>query len=237
MARVVIFCGVSKSVKKIVKVLKLLAKEYGHELTHLQRVTEKARRSKASANEKAFQVLIGTILSHRTRDERTEIATDALLAKFPTAQALAKAQLAEIRKLVKPVNFYKGKAKYVKKCSQELVERFDGVVPRTMEELTSLTGVGRKTAGCVMVYAHELAHSIPVDSHVHQVSNRLGLVKTKTPNETEQKLMQAVPQKYWLDVNELFVLHGQRTCVPISPFCSRCPVRGLCPRVGVTRSR
>lgn len=223
--------------KLAIKVLERLARHYENSLTHLQRVSEKARQSRANANEEAFQILIGTILSHRTKDQRTEAATDALLARFPTAEKLAKAPLAAIRKLIKPVNFYKGKAKYVKKCAQELIEEFKGIVPRTMGELTSLTGVGRKTAGCVMVYAHELPHAIPVDSHVHQVSNRLGLVKTKTPEETEQELMQIIPEKYWLDVNELFVLHGQQTCVPVSPFCSRCPLKDVCPRAGVTNSR
>ncbi len=213
-----------------------LSKLYSVDLTHLQRVSDTAKKERVGDNLKAFRILIGTILSHRTKDERTEIATDALIAKYPTPQKLAAAPVAAIQKLIKPVGFYRTKAKYVKKCSQELLENFGGVVPNSMDELTSLTGVGRKTAGCVMVYAHELP-AIPVDSHVHEVSNRLGLIETKTPAKTELALMKLLPEKDWLAVNELFVLHGQKTCVPVSPFCSRCPLARDCPRVGVKHSR
>ncbi len=216
--------------------LKRLSKLYSASLTHLGRVGDTAKKERVDDNLKAYRILIGTILSHRTKDERTEIATDALISKYPTPQKLASASLASIQKLIKPVGFYRSKAKYVKKCSQELLERFNGVVPRTMHELTSLTGVGRKTAGCVMVYAHELP-AIPVDSHVHEVSNRLGLVQTKTPEKTEQALMALLPEKDWLAVNELFVIHGQKTCVPVSPFCRRCPLAKGCPKKGVGHSR
>lgn len=203
-------------------------------LTHLGR--EKTKVSPNELQALAFRVLIGTILSHRTKDKRTELANEQLLAQFPTPEKLAKAPLHEIRGLIKPVGFYNSKSRYVKKCCEEMVEKFGGKVPSTMEELTRLTGVGRKTAGCVLAYAFELP-AIPVDSHCHRVGNRLGLVRTKTPEQTELELMKIVPRERWVRVNELLVLHGQTTCAPVSPFCSACPLADKCPRVGVKNSR
>lgn len=228
-----------------VEVLGRLRKHLLGKGTHLQRekrlVESAAKKLSEEKQEEtlqktAFRVLIGTILSHRTRDGRTEEATRALLSKYSSPEKLSKATVAKIRELIKLVGFYNSKAKYVKKCSQELVQKFGGKVPNTMEALTSLTGVGRKTAGCVIAYAFELP-AIPVDSHCHRVGNRLGLVKTSTPEETEQELMKIVPRARWVEVNELFVLHGQSTCAPISPFCSRCPLAGACPKIGVKNSR
>lgn len=215
-------------------VLDRLQKRLHGKLTHLGK--EKQKVASSELQEAAFRVLMGTILSHRTKDERTEKANEALLSKYPTPEKLAAAPLHKIRQLIKPVGFYNSKAQYVKKCAGELVERFGGSVPQTTEELTSLTGVGRKTAGCVIAYAFGLP-AIPVDSHCHRLSNRLGLVKTNAPEQTEQELMKIVPRERWVEVNELLVLHGQNTCVPTSPFCSRCPVREMCPRVGVKTSR
>lgn len=220
--------------KRAVQSLAKLKKFYAGKLTHLGR--EKKKISPAHEQAVAFRVLIGTILSHRTRDERTEQATQALLFAFPTPEKLAAAPIKKIVSLIKPVGFYNSKAKYVKKCAHELVERFGGAVPNRMEELTGLTGVGRKTAGCVIAYAFELP-AIPIDSHCHRVSNRLGWVGTKTPEQTEVELMKLLPEKSWRDVNELLVLHGQNTCAPISPFCSLCPLRETCPRIGVRTSR
>ncbi|MBI3588169.1 endonuclease III [Candidatus Micrarchaeota archaeon] len=220
-----------------VEVIRRLKRFLAQRKSHLAREVAKGKERKFGYGRTAFNVLIGTILSHRTRDELTEIAANALLARFPTPRKLSKAPLAQIEKLIRPVGFYRSKAKYVKACSRELAERFGSAVPKTMDELTSLTGVGRKTAGCVIVYAHRKPHAIPVDSHVHQVSNRLGLVRTKTPEETERELMRIIPRGNWLDVNELFVVFGQVQCVPVSPLCSTCPLADICPRVGVKVSR
>ncbi|OIO25444.1 hypothetical protein AUJ14_04225 [Candidatus Micrarchaeota archaeon CG1_02_55_22] len=214
-----------------VRSLKTLIAYYSRQglISHL------GRERKRSGNV-AFRVLIGTILSHRTKDERTELASKALLAKYATPQALSKASLGEVRRLIKPVGFYNSKARYVVECSRELVERFSGRIPDNVSDLVTLTGVGRKTAGCVVAYAFGKP-AIPVDSHVHQVSNRLGLVETKTPLQTELALELLLPKPLWKDVNEAFVVHGQNVCVPISPHCSKCPLRGKCPRTGVAHSR
>ena len=193
-------------------------------------------REKKRPGNAAFRILIGTILSHRTKDERTERASNALLGKYATPQALSKAPLGVVRRLIKPVGFYNAKARYVVECSRELVERFGGVVPDNVEELVTLTGVGRKTAGCVVAYAFGKP-AIPVDSHVHQVSNRLGFVETKTPRQTEQELELLLPKPLWKDVNEALVVHGQNICVPISPHCSVCLLRKECPKIGVTNRR
>ena len=218
--------------ERAVVAIRMLSTVYKNSLSHLGR----EKKQHASSQQLAFRILIGTILSHRTRDEKTEIATQQLLAKFPSPKKLAAASTAQIITLIKPVGFYNSKARYVKECSRQLVERFSGIVPQSMEELTSLTGVGRKTAGCVIAYAFEGA-AIPVDSHVHQVANRLGIVKTKTPLQTEFALMEIIPRKHWKEVNEVFVVHGQKTCVPLSPFCSRCPLSAMCSRVGVKKAR
>lgn len=219
---------------RAVEILDRLRLHLAGRKTHLER--EKGKIPSANEQQTAFRVLIGTILSHRTRDEKTEIATGALLAAFSTPRELAAAPIEKIRELIRPVGFYNSKAGYVKKCSQELVEKFGGKVPKTMEELTGLTGVGRKTAGCVRAYAFGLP-AIPVDSHCHRISNRLGLVKTGTPEESELELMKVFPRQRWVEVNELFVLHGQNTCAPISPFCTQCPLAGICPKIGVKNSR
>lgn len=213
-----------------------LKKFHAGRLSHLAREKKDSDNQKETQQQAAFRILIGTILSHRTKDAKTEQATTALLKHYKTPQQLAKAPHAKVRALIKPVGFYNSKAKYVVKCSQELVERFGGNVPNTFELLTMLTGVGRKTAGCVLAYAFELP-AIPVDSHVHQIANRLGIVRTSDPLETEAELMNVMPRNRWIDVNELLVLHGQTICVPVSPMCSRCSLQTKCPKIGVKARR
>jgi len=174
-----------------------------------------------------FKVLIGTILSQRTRDEMTSVASERLFRRFKTPQQLAKAKPAEVRKLIKSVGFYNVKTRNVINVSRILVERFGGEVPSKMDELLSLPAVGRKTANCVLVYGFD-EPAIPVDTHVHRISNRLGLVRTKTPEETERELVKRVPRRYWLMVNDLFVRFGQTTCKPIGPKCSECSLKASC---------
>lgn len=176
----------------------------------------------------AFQCLVGTVLSARTRDEQTEKASNALFKVYPTAKKLAKAPLKKIQKLIKPVGFYRTKSKYVKKLAQQLLNDYGGKVPNTMEELVKLPGVGRKVAGCVLVYAFKIP-AIPTDVHVWRVSHRLGWVKKKTPEQTEQALMKLIPKKHWIQVNELLVLHGQNTCLPLRPRCDKCVLNDVCP--------
>ena len=174
-----------------------------------------------------FRILIGTILSHRTRDENTSKAVENLFSRYKTPQQLASANPSVVRKLIRPSGFYNMKTKNIIKVSRQLLENFGGEVPTTVDELLTLHSVGRKTANCVMVYAFNQP-AIPVDTHVHRISNRLGLVKTKKPEETEEALTKSVPRRYWLDLNDLFVRFGQTTCKPIGPRCGECTLRTEC---------
>jgi endonuclease III len=174
-----------------------------------------------------FRVLIRTILSQRTRDENTDAASALLFSKFSTAEAIAYAPVEDVETLIKKSGFYHVKARRVKEVSRIIHEEYNDVVPDDLKELLSLPGVGRKTANCVLVYGfHEDA--IPVDVHVHRISNRIGLVNTQTPDETEEKLMKTVPKKYWLPLNDLFVQFGQSICRPIGPKHEICPIAEVC---------
>jgi len=189
-----------------------------------------------SYGSKPFTILVSTILSARTRDATTIPIARRLFKKYRNPEDFAKASLKRLESEIYGVNFYHGKARRLKELSAALVERYGSRVPAKLEKLLELPGVGRKTANCVLVYGfHKPA--IPVDIHVHRISNRLGIVRTKTPDETERKLMQIVPKKYWIEINELFVRHGQTVCLPVSPFCSKCPIKKYCKRVGVKRSQ
>lgn len=174
-----------------------------------------------------FRILIGTILSHRTRDENTTKATENLFSRFKTPSELADADPDVVRSLIRPSGFYNMKTKNIIRASQQLVDDFGGEVPDNEEDLLKLRSVGRKTANCVLVYAFNKP-AIPVDTHVHRISNRLGLVRTKKPEETEKALVSTVPKRYWLELNDLFVRFGQTTCKPIGPHCSSCSLTGIC---------
>ena len=174
-----------------------------------------------------FRILIGTILSHRTRDENTTRATANLFSVYRTPAELAGADEEEVKRLIRPAGFYNMKAKNVIRVSRQLLDRFGGRVPDDVDDLLTLRSVGRKTANCVMVYAFGKA-AIPVDTHVHRISNRLGLVKTKTPDETEERLAAAVPKEHWLELNELFVRFGQTVCRPVGPRCAECSLKRGC---------
>lgn len=174
-----------------------------------------------------FRILIGTILSHRTRDENTTRAVENLFSRYKTPEQLAAANPSVVRRLIRPSGFYNMKTKNIIRASRQLLDNFGGKVPSTMDELLTLHSVGRKTANCVLVYAFN-EPAIPVDTHVHRISNRLGLVRTKTPEQTEEALTSSVPKKYWLELNDLFVRFGQTTCRPIGPRCSECTLRNSC---------
>ncbi len=181
----------------------------------------------AAATEDPFTVLISTILSQRTRDEMTEKASAQLFAKYSTPAAIVAAPTADLARLIRSVGFYNQKAVQIQKVSRALLERHGGVVPRTYEELLELPQVGPKTANCVLVYGYGVPR-IPVDTHVHRVSNRLGLVTTKAPEATEPALMQIVPEEWWLHVNELFIRFGKDICRPIGPRCDECSFTSFC---------
>jgi endonuclease-3 len=182
----------------------------------------------STRHETPFQILVATMLSARTRDEVTAQVSDALFSVYPTPENLARAPLNKIKALIKPINFYKGKAKRVKQVAKIIHERYNDRVPKTMEALDALPGVGPKIAGCVRVYAFNLP-SIPTDTHVFRCSHRLGWSKAKTPEKTEPELEKIIPKRYWLRVNELFVLHGQQTCLPRNPRCRACAIKEYCP--------
>ncbi|WP_448384563.1 endonuclease III domain-containing protein [Desulfosoma sp.] len=176
-----------------------------------------------------FRVLVGTILSHRTRDPKTDEAARAVLEKYPTPEALAQAPVESLAALVRPVNFYKTKARRLKEVAALLVERHGGVVPDREADLVALPGIGPKTAACVLVYGFRKP-AIPVDVHVHRISRRLGVAETRTPEETRRVLEEIVPARWMLHVNELLVKHGQTTCLPRNPKCAECVVAVWCAR-------
>jgi len=174
-----------------------------------------------------FEVLIFTIISQRTRDENTMRASEQLFNRFNTPGKLAKADLKDIERLIRPSGFYRVKARYIKKVSKEIVGRFKGKVPANLDDLLSLAGVGRKTANCVLVYGFRIP-AIPVDVHVNRISNRIGLIKTKTPEQSEFALMKVIPRKYWIEFNDLIVRFGQTVCLPRNPLCNTCSVAPYC---------
>jgi len=176
-----------------------------------------------------FKVLIFTVLSQRTRDEQTEKVAKKLFGKYPNAESLSKANEEELAELIKGVGFYREKAKRIKEISKELMEKWDGKVPQNIGDLLKLKGVGRKTANCVLIYAYGKS-AIAVDVHVHRISNRIGIVKTKRPEETEKELMNIFPKEMWKKINSLFVTFGKKICKPNKPLCEKCPLSktGIC---------
>src|SRR5256885_14315402 len=174
-----------------------------------------------------LSILIGTILSARTRDENTSAVVKNLFARYKSARSLAQANLSDVEKIIKSTGFYHVKAKRIIEVASLIDSKYSGKVPDSLDELLKLPGVGRKTANCVLVYAFDKP-AIPVDTHVHRISNRLGLVQTKTPEETEIELMKKIPKKYWLKINDTFVMYGQNICKPISPMCDVCQVKKEC---------
>jgi endonuclease III len=183
-----------------------------------------------------FEILVSTILSLRTKDEVTASAASRLLNQAKTPHGLLKLGEDRIKELIYPVGFYPTKAQRLILISSQIIERYEGEVPDSIEELLTLPGVGRKTANLVMTEGFKKP-AICVDTHVHRISNRVGYVQTKTPEQTEFSLREKLPKKYWIMYNELLVAFGQTLCKPISPYCSQCPVAGMCMKMGVARSR
>ena len=174
-----------------------------------------------------FSILIGTILSARTKDESTSRIVKELFKVYKNSRQLANAKVRDVEKIIKSIGFYHVKARRIIKVAKIIDSKYKGKVPDNLEKLVELPGVGRKTANCVLVYAYEKP-AIPVDIHVHRISNRLGLVQTKTPEDTEFELMKIIPKNLWLDINETFVKYGQNICKPISPMCNVCRIKNSC---------
>jgi endonuclease-3 len=188
------------------------------------------------AGDRPFETLISTILSLRTKDAVTEAASHRLLSRAPTPEKMVRLEIPEIEALIFPVGFYHTKAKHLIETCQSLIRDYAGRVPRSMEELLKLPGVGRKTANLVLTVGFG-DFGICVDTHVHRISNLWGLVQTRTPEETEFALRATLPRKHWKTYNDILVTFGQNLCVPVSPWCSKCPVAKYCSRIGLRRSR
>jgi endonuclease-3 len=203
----------------IEKIKEMLSKEPYSKTTMLGDLTRKIN--------DPYVVLTATILSHRTKDEITEKVVIDFIKKYPNVNELAKADIKELENVIKKVGFYRNKAKTLIKLAKVLVEKYNGKIPDDINELLSLPGVGRKTANCVLVYAYKKP-AIPVDTHVHRIMNRLGIVETKTPEETEFALIEKIDKKYWLDINETFIRFGKSICKPIKPLCNICALKTIC---------
>jgi endonuclease-3 len=174
-----------------------------------------------------FSILIGTILSARTKDETTTKTVKVLFAKYKNPKELANAKIKDVEKIIRSIGFFHVKSKRIIEVAKIIHTKYKDKVPEDLDTLVQLPGVGRKTANCVLVYAFEKP-AIPVDIHVHRISNRLGLVDTKNPEETEQELMSKIDKKYWIDINDTFVMYGQNICKPISPMCDVCKIKKCC---------
>lgn len=212
---------------KMMKILtELFPEEAAPVITRLSRETKKD----------PFVILIGTLLSLRTKDETTEKVMGGLMPFIRSPQDLIDISPGELQKLIYPVGFYRNKARVLKEVASEILNMHGGRVPDTIEELVAIRGIGRKTANLVVTEAYGKP-GICVDTHVHRISNRLGIVLTRNPHQTEDALREALPRKYWLTYNALLVTFGKRICTPLSPKCSECPLKGLCEKRGVTRSR
>ncbi len=188
------------------------------------------------AVDRPFATLVSTILSLRTKDAVTELASHRLLSQASTPSDVSSLTLAQIERLIYPVGFYHTKAKNLRETCLILLRDYKGKVPRQMDELLKLPGVGRKTANLVITVGYG-GYGICVDTHVHRISNRWGYVHTRTPKETEFALRSKLPKKHWKTYNDLLVTFGQNLCAPVSPWCSKCPVEKHCERIGVARHR
>jgi endonuclease-3 len=214
--------------RRVAAILRRLSAWHG---AHVRSTLGQLREEQAGAGaEDPFEILVGTLLSHRTRDERTYQGTKRLFARWPDAHSLARARVRDVREVLRGahVGFYNVKAPRVVEVARLVEERHGGRVPGTLDGLLALPGVGRKTANCVLVYGLG-KEAIPVDTHVHRISNRLGLVRTRTPDETEQALVSLLPRKDWPMFNELLVSYGKAVCKPVGPRCGACVLEPLCP--------
>jgi endonuclease-3 len=212
---------VTRSVDRVVR---RLARTYDHD------------RFESTNGPDPFRILIGCVLSLRTKDETSYPATERLFARADDPASMLALRRDTISRLIYPVGFYRRKAEQIRRICRLLLDRWDGKVPDTIEDLLTLPGVGRKTANLVVTLGFHKP-GICVDTHVHRISNRLGWVSTRHPHETEDRLRAFLPRRHWITINEILVRHGQRVCKPISPICSACPVEGDCARVGVSRHR
>jgi endonuclease-3 len=215
--------------KDIHKVIEILKKEY-------KKWDEAIVTQYANISRNPFKILISTMLSLRTKDNVTQKATDRLFEKADTPEKMRKLKVDDIEKLIYPVGFYKTKAKNIINACDFIISEFDGIVPDEIDDLLKIKGVGRKTANLVITLGYN-KDGICVDTHVHRISNRLGYVKTKNPEQTEFALRKKLPIEYWREYNDLLVVYGQNLCKPISPFCTKCKLFEYCEKIGVKKYR
>ena len=220
------FGGRARNVETVMR--KLARAIDDHDLPAVEKIAEESQ-------EDPFEVLVSTMLSAQTRDPVTAAASARLFAVARTPRTIAKLTVPQIQRLIYPVSFYRHKAKHVKQTCRILVDRFRSRVPGTMEDLLMLPGVGRKTANLVLILSFKSLGNICVDTHVHRISNRLGWVRTRTPEETEQALYAATAQRWWPYINLYLVTWGQNVCKPVYPRCGACVIREYCAQIGVTR--
>jgi endonuclease-3 len=214
--------------KNIPRVMDILEKHFDY--------TERTTLNRMRKNPNAFKILMSCLLSLRTQDKNTEIASARLFAVAETPKEILKLPVKKLEKLIYSSGHYKKKARTLKSVSNEILKRFKGKVPSTKEELLSIKGIGPKTANIILSFAYNKP-ALPIDTHCHRIPNRLGWIKTKNPEQTEKELEKILPKKYWKEFNGIIILFGKTICQPISPWCSKCPVRKYCKRVGVIRSR
>jgi endonuclease-3 len=216
------------STKNIDIIMKTLSKVYNsNERTTLNRMRKKPD---------AFKILISCLLSLRARDENTEKVSAQLFAVAHTPQEIIKIPIKKLEKIIFSSGHYKKKARVLQSVSNDLIKRFDSEVPNSKEDLLSIKGIGPKTANIVLAFAFGKS-VLPIDTHCHRIPNRLGWVKTKTPEQTEKELEKILPKKYWKEFNAIFVQFGREICQPISPKCSQCEINKYCPKIGVVRKR
>jgi len=214
--------------KDVDKIMKILSKRYpSYEKTTLNRMRK---------NPNAFRILIACLLSLRTQDKNTEITSKKLFAVADTPEKISKLSIKKLEKLIYNSGYYKNKAKTIKNVSRTLIEKFNSKVPSNKEQLLSIKGIGPKTANIVLAFAYGKS-VIPVDVHVHVIANRLGWVNSKKPEDTEKQLEKIIPKKFWKELNATLVQFGKEICITVSPWCSKCPVRKYCPRIGVKKWR
>ncbi len=215
--------------KSIESVMQILEKYYNY--------TERTTLNRMKKEDKSpYKILISCLLSLRTRDENTEKVSRQLFEVADTPEKILNLPIKKLEKLIFSSGHYKKKSRVLKSVSKEILEKFNGKVPDKKEELLSIKGIGPKTANIVLSFAFNQC-VLPIDTHCHRIPNRLGWVKTKKPEDTEKSLEKILPKKYWCEFNGIFVLFGREICQPISPWCSKCPIKKYCERIGIERSR
>ncbi|NMB66774.1 endonuclease III [Candidatus Woesearchaeota archaeon] len=215
----------SKSIDKVMKILKEVYPT--HTKTTLNRMRD---------NPNAFKILISCLLSLRTQDKNTEIASKRLFEVADTPEKIIKLSDEELQKLIYSSGHYKKKSMILKYVSKEILEKYNGKVPSRKEELLNIKYIGPKTTNIVLSFAYNKL-VLPIDTHCHRIPNRIGWVETKTPERTEKELEKILPKKYWRDFNSIFVQFGKTICLPVSPKCSICPIKGYCKRINIKKSR